>query len=165
MRIIKKTIICMGDTVLGLALLTVVSFLLCYLYGLKPYITMSGSMEPQICTGSLCFVDTKTEYKDVKENDIIAFETTSGGLVTHRAINISDSGIETKGDANETSDGISVTPENFRGKNVFLIPYLGYGIKYLQKPQTIIILLIFIVSIILFGIVDKGKENDEPSSR
>ena len=42
--------------------------------------------------------------------------------VTHRVKAVTREGIETKGDANDHSDGISVNPENFIEK--IFIPYL-----------------------------------------
>ena len=91
------------------------------IYGLRfadinPYIVMSASMEPEIQTGSLCFVDTKYPYSDIKDNDIIAFQTESDMFVTHRAIDVTEEGIETKGDANDISDGITTTEKNYLGK-------------------------------------------------
>ena len=122
--------------------------------GIRPYITMSGSMEPEIMTGSVCFVNTKANYEDIQKGDIIAYETPIGGLVTHRVTEVTSEGLETKGDNNEVFDGISTTAENFRGKTLFSVPYVGYILKALQQPVNFIIVLVIVAGIFLFNVVD-----------
>lgn len=103
------------------------------IFGIKPYVVMSGSMEPDITTGSLCFIDTKSEYNKLEEGDIIAFLTSAKTLVTHRAMVITEDGIVTKGDANEHTDGVSVTEKNFAGKLIVSVPKLGYPIWMIKR--------------------------------
>ena len=129
--------------------LTIMMFL-----GVRPYITMSGSMEPVVKTGSVCFVATKTEYENIRVGDIIAYEKPDGGLVIHRVVAITENGMETKGDANDVSDGISTWEYNFRGKNLFSIPYLGYLVKTLQKPQVFSVFIVLVIGFIAYMIVD-----------
>jgi len=122
-----------------------------YLMGFEPFVVESGSMKPTIPKYSLCFINKHVQYQDIKENDIIAFKATSGAKVTHRAINIKEEGIETKGDANNKSDGVTTTKENFIGKNVFSIPKLGLIVKIIQtKPGRIILITMIIVILILY---------------
>lgn len=125
-----------------------------FICGIKPYITMSGSMEQEIQTGSVCFVDTKADYNEMQEGDIIAYQTAAGGLVTHRVIFVTEEGLETKGDNNDMSDGISTTSSNFRGETLFSVPYVGYILKTLQQPVIFAILLVVVVGIVLYGLVD-----------
>lgn len=125
-----------------------------FVLGIKPYITMSGSMEPEVMTGSVCFVNTKANYEEVETGDVIAFQTALGGLVTHRVISVTEHGLETKGDNNESSDGISTTADNFRGQTVFSVPYLGYALKALQQPKNFIIVIIVVAGIFGLNIID-----------
>lgn len=122
--------------------------------GVRPYITMSGSMEPEIKTGSICFVDTKFDYDDVVVGDVIAYEQTNGGLVTHRVINITNNGFETQGDANDVSDGVSTSVYNFRGKTLFSVPGLGYLVKTLQKPPVFAMFIVLMLGFFAYMIVD-----------
>lgn len=122
--------------------------------GVRPYITMSGSMEPEIMTGSVCFVNTKAEYEDIQRGDVIAYETSFGGLVTHQVIAVTSEGLETKGINNEMSDGISTTAENFHGKTLFAVPYVGYVLKALQQPVNLIIVLVVLGGVFVFTIID-----------
>lgn len=139
-------------------MLAVVLFFCC---GIKPYITMSGSMEPEIHTGSVCFVNTKAEYAEIQAGDIIAYQTSSGGLVTHRVISVTEEGLETKGDNNDMSDGISTTSANFHGETLFSIPYAGYILKSLQQPRNFAIVIIAVAGIFLYNIIDSYWEKKE----
>lgn len=141
-----------------------VAGLILFALGIKPYITMSGSMEPEIHTGSVCFVDTKATYTEIQVGEVIAFEASTGGLVTHRVIAITNEGMETKGDSNDVTDGVSTTPANFRGKTLFSIPYVGYVIKALQKPLYIAIGCIVLLGIFLFYVVDAYYEKAQTNA-
>lgn len=135
-----------------------ISCFLCYFIlmacGIRSFITMSGSMEPSIHVGSLCFVDTRAEYEDVETGDIITFRVATDALVTHRAISVTEYGIETKGDANDVSDGRSTNKDNFFGITLFTIPYLGYAVALIQQPQNKAILIIIALTCLFIGNVD-----------
>ena len=150
------------------ALMTVIiivgcSFVLLFLIGIEPFVVESGSMEPSIKTYSLVMINKHANYDDIKENDVIGFKSETGARVIHRAIKITAEGIETKGDANEVSDGISVTKSNFIGKNLFSIPKVGYGVKLMQTKRGKIILVTVVIVLLLAGILlgepDKEKKN------
>lgn len=135
-------------------------FLIAWGLGYEPRIVMSGSMEPTIKTGSICWINKNAAYEDIKEGDIIAFGIESDGetvLVTHRAINITEEGIETKGDNNDDSDGVTTTKDNFVGQNILAIPYIGYVavafgnlIRFLTGSSRGHIFLIMIIAAIIF---------------
>ena len=58
-------------------------FLVLYALGIRPYIVLSGSMEPSISTGSIVLVDTL--HRNPKINDVITYQIGSN-RVTHRMI-------------------------------------------------------------------------------
>ncbi len=132
----KKIVKYSLDAALAVILFFIALIFLLSLLGIKPYIVLSGSMEPTIPVGSLCFVDTGADYARLEEGEIIAYETGSGLLVTHRVISITAEGIETGGDANAVSDGIVVTEENYYGKTRFWIPVAGYVLQWMQLHLT-----------------------------
>ncbi len=138
-------------------------FLVLYFMGIVPYVVLSGSMEPTIETGSLCFIDTNAKYQNIQKKDIIAFKMKDGTLVTHRAISIDSDGIHTKGDHNKDQDGGVVTKKSFVGKNLFWIPKIGYLVVACQSPKGRIIVLtcvvLLFVSGFLFGEDNQKKEN------
>jgi len=134
-------------------LLCIISLVISMAMGIRPYVVLSGSMEPTIHTGSMCFVNTNKNYEEIKEKDIIAFESARGQLVTHRAINITEEGIETKGDNNDVSDGITTTEKNFKGLTLFSIPYLGYISKFIATKNGIIITVSVVVMLMVLNLI------------
>lgn len=95
------------------------------LVGIRPYVVRSGSMEPAIKTGSIVFVNERADYNELEPGDIIVFEN-GATKVTHRILSIQADGIETKGDNNNTTDGITTTKNNFTGKVFYWIPGIGF---------------------------------------
>ena len=143
-------------------------FLILYVCGVVPYVVLSGSMEPTIDTGSLCFINKHTNYEDVKEKDIIAFKLKDGTLVTHRVAEVTDLGLVTKGDNNKDIDGNKVIKENFVGKNIFWIPKVGYAVKAFQSPKGKIIVITSIVILFVSGFLfgeDKKKEKENKTEK
>lgn len=159
MKIVKKIINVLTTIIICVGGL----FLILYILGIVPYVVLSGSMEPSIETGSVCFINKHAKFEDIKEKDVIAFKMKDGTLVTHRAIEINDSGIVTKGDNNKDADNNIVTKGNFVGKNLFWIPKVGYVIKAFQTTTGRIIaaaiILLLLVSGFLFGDDNKKEKN------
>lgn len=137
------------------------ALLLLSICGVKPYIVLSGSMEPEIRTGSLCFINTKAKFETAVSGDVIAFETGGGMLVTHRAVSISEGRIETKGDANDVSDGFTTNVKNYRGKVLFSIPYLGYGNYFFGKPGGKILCIATIFLNLAIRMSEKSSNKDD----
>lgn len=126
--------------------------------GIQSYIVRSGSMEPAIMTGSVCFVDTRVQYEDIRENDVIAFE--HGKIrVTHRVTQITEDGFITKGDNNDQSDGLTTNKGNYIGKSIFVIPWLGYVLSSIQTLSAKIIIITLTVSgLLIQRIYDIAKK-------
>lgn len=97
-------------------------------FGFRMYHVLSGSMEPEMPVGSLICV-REGQPEEVLEDDIIAFYGSSqdSGIITHRVVkNQVVSGVfRTKGDANEQEDPLPVPYDNYIGKVVFKLPYMG----------------------------------------
>ena len=114
--------------------------LLLLLLGIRPYAVSTGSMEPTIPTGAVCFVNQRAAFSELAARDVIVFRL-GDLLVTHRAVRIDASGVTTKGDANNTEDlSGKVTAENFVGKVVFWIPLVGKLLLYARSLRGKIIL-------------------------
>ena len=149
-NVLTTLIICIGSL-----------FIILYIFGIVPYVVLSGSMEPTIGTGSVRFINKNANIENIKEKDIIAFKLRDGTLVTHRAIKVDNSGIITKGDNNKVADSNVVNKVNFVGKNLFWIPKVGYVVKAFQTTKgkiiAVAIIVLLLVSGFLFG-EDKNKE-------
>lgn len=150
----KKAINIFQYATIVIGFIVIVIFLIPRLFGIKPYIVLSGSMEPKIKTGAVAYIDTKVDVKEIKEGDIIAFNI-GAKQVTHRVVEINnDRTFTTKGDANKVIDMNRVKFSSYIGKTIFSIPYLGYVLAAIQTKLGYSILIavigINIITIILF---------------
>ena len=87
-------------------------------FGVRPAVVLSGSMEPVIQTGDLIFLHD-IDAAELKEGDVICY-LSSGKAVTHRIVSITQDGggqrrFITQGDANNTEDRLAVAPEQIQG--------------------------------------------------
>ncbi|ETP71442.1 signal peptidase I [Lachnospiraceae bacterium JC7] len=76
-----------------------------FLFGWKPVIVLSDSMEPTYNSGKIVLVKEKEETPKI--NDIVMFRQKNYGMdsfVTHRIVGLDNNGYITKGDANNTED-------------------------------------------------------------
>ena len=129
---------------LGLIALLLIISVLPISGNFKIMTVLSGSMEPEIKTGSIVVVKPTSEYKI---GDIITFEqvkrnTTS---ITHRIHEMKV--IEgapvyiTKGDTNNTPDTREILEKDIVGKVLFDIPYLGFAVDFARKPLGFLLII------------------------
>lgn len=159
----KKVINIFQSVTIIIGVLVVLLFLVPRIFGIIPFIVLSGSMEPGIKTGSVVFVDTNVKVKDIEAGDVIAFKV-GKSQVTHRVVSVnSDNTFTTKGDANDTVDLNNVKFQNFKGKTISTIPYVGYALRLAQTKFGFLILsiLILINLLSLFLIKDNKNEADK----
>lgn len=157
-------------------LISVSMFTLPRLLNITPYVVRSGSMEPEIPTGSVVFVDKND--KDVEVGDVITYGISTGEnkgvYVTHRVYKLDNGGyIQTKGDANENPDGF-LPRDSIVGTVWFHIPHVGFILdKFEQKHGYMLICMIIcimnIISILLGHLVhrkmSRHKDEENPKIR
>ncbi len=127
----------------------------------RPYVIVSGSMEPTISLGDIAIVKKIRNVSQVGLGDIIAFKF-GDEVVMHRIVAIEqESNIPvfvTKGDANRDIDPWVVEPDKIIGKVVYVIPKLGipliYALMYLNNPFTI---LGIVVVVLLYTYIPRIK--------
>lgn len=158
---IKKFLIHIINAIFVLVLLCTGTIIGGNLLGYKSYVVLSGSMEPNIHTGSLAFIDTNYNFDDVQINDIIAYNATDSVLITHRAINKENNTFETKGDNNDVSDGFTTNKDNFIGLTLFSIPYMGYVISFFNNTKGIIILATGLICLMIIEEIIKTSMKKE----
>lgn len=126
--------------------------------GFKIYVVKSGSMEPAIKTGSVVIDKTMDEYE---VGDVITFKNKDKPLetTTHRIFDEEMQGnikiFTTKGDANNSSDSIKVSPDKIVGKVIFKIPYFGYAVAFVRTLPGFIILIVIPATIIIYEEINK----------
>lgn len=128
------------------------AFLLPGLFGIRPMVVCSGSMEPSYPVGSLIYV-RGCDANEVEAGDVITFRLSGGTVVTHRVVEKPE-GLQyfrTKGDANQTPDEGMVPYENLIGKPIFMIPGLGFAAAYLGTASGRMIAIAAVILIHLAG--------------
>jgi signal peptidase len=143
-----KALFTIGYYILATIALTIGVFLAALHFDLLPgyeiRIVQSGSMEPELPTGSVVLIQPRDRYE---VGDIITFgqETGSSIPTTHRIIGDNIIGGElayiTKGDANDEEDIEPVIQSEVRGKVLFDIPYLGYLLDFARQPLGFALLI------------------------
>jgi signal peptidase len=156
-----------------IAIIVVLAILLAgvRLVGLRPFMVLSGSMEPTYHVGALIYVKP-CDPADVKVGDAITFVLDENLTVaTHRVVSIDAANqyFYTKGDANNASDGAPVYFKNLIGRPVFTIPYLGYVSNWITNPPgmyiTITAAAVFVILLFLPDAVRKADEADKRKER
>jgi signal peptidase len=136
--------------------------------GYKPFIVLSGSMEPEIMAGDL-IVTREVAPENVKVGDVISFRVENDIMVSHRVTEIKTEGglsFVTKGDANVGMDATSVLPEKIEGLYIWRGAGLGRFALFLQTP---IGMLVFVVTplclFIIYDILSRGRRTKNKSAR
>ena len=144
-----------------LGILVIIIFMVPRLFGIIPFIVLSGSMEKEIKTGAIAYVNTNYKRENIQVGDIIAF-TSGNAQVTHRVVSINeDNTYTTKGDANENVDFKNVKFGDYKGKTIFSIPYLGYIVSFIQTKNGYLIIFALVLlnlAYIIFSKDDKTKK-------
>lgn len=136
----------------------IVILLSVWLSGLRLCVIQSGSMEPTIPTYSVCLVTTQVDYDDLSVGDIVVYTRPSDGQqIVHRIVDITDAGAVTRGDANQTDDGVSVTPDNLYAQYIAHIPCGGRVINAIRTPTGCAILAAIVAVLIIWNIVDDKR--------
>jgi signal peptidase I len=108
---------------------------------------LSGSMEPEINTGSIIAIKPGGDVNRFEKGDVITFLKPDNTLVTHRILEVRGSGdlkqYITKGDNNEDPDQEPVLSQNIIGEYVgFTLPFVGYLLDFAKSKEGTATLLI-----------------------
>lgn len=132
-----------------------------FLFGYKPYIVVSESMEPSIQKYAFVLIK-QGGFDDVEVGDVIAFRSAlfSGAPVLHRVVSISPVGLVTKGDAANTADEYIVTRDNFLGCELWHTNLTSILYRMCQTPQGffMVVILPSMIVITLLVVLNSGKK-------
>lgn len=133
-----------------------------FIFGIRPYIVLSASMEPTIMTGALGYINTK-DCDDISTGDIVAYTMGDKITVIHRVIGVNEDGTYiTKGDNNEKEDFTSLHPSQIVGTVVYSIPKLGYITSWIQTKQGMIVSIgLVVIGLISSWLQDKNEGSDD----
>ena len=136
-------------------------------FGYKPFIVLSGSMETEIYVGDLVIVK-EVDSSTLEVNDIIAFRDSENLVTTHRIVDVvnTDKGrcFETKGDNNNTKDDNIVCSDSIEGKYHSKISKIGNAILFIQEPLGFIVMMLSLLIICIFiYLISNKKINNQIS--
>ena len=158
------------NLIFGILYILIIIYLLIfvpYLWGHKPLVVISGSMEPTLKVGGILYYE-KIDLDDFNKDDILVYKT-KNHIISHRIVEIIDDGFITKGDANNSIDSILVKEEQVLGKGTdWSIPYLGYYADFIYTHKYLLYIAIAIIVVDLLNDLyhshkKKRGSNDEKS--
>ena len=141
MKLIENTVNVMTTVIIACAVIIFGPMI----FGLRPYVVLSGSMSPVIRTGALAYVNTKADPDSLCAGEIAAFRL-GDNTVSHRIVREEGDAFVTKGDANSCEDEFRVKKTDIVGKTVYSIPLLGYVLDRV-KISYVVFAVIFLTCI------------------
>ena len=136
--------------------------------GYKPFIVLSGSMEPSIMTGDMVFVK-ETDPDSLKVGDVIAYKSGSA-VVTHRIVEVKSENGETRyvtqGDANNAADQSLVKPADVEGIYQRRVAGAGNLAMFMQTTTGMILFVACpLVLFVLWDVIRRQLESRKEVSR
>ena len=127
------------------------------IWGYKPLVIVSGSMEPILKVGGILYYKT-IPLDDYKIDDILVYRIPDHN-VSHRIVEINNNSFLTKGDVNEYLDN-PVNTSQILGKGTnFSIPLIGYYANFIYNHKYLLYISIFVVVIDYY--YSNKKKNEE----
>ncbi len=147
--------------------------LLPILFGWRPFVIESGSMQPRIDIGDVVLASPVDNANDLLGR-VAVFQDPDrpGTMKSHRIVAINADGtLTSKGDANPTVDSLHVPLSDVRGLGRLLVGFAGLPLIWTQNGQWLL-LLGFLLSLLVAATVvsrdrdpeeaDDGDESDDP---
>ena len=124
-----------------------------FVFGYRPVLVLSGSMEPYMMTNSLAITKQVNDINDLELGDVITYhlDTEEGEriLITHRIMAIDNDRIYTKGDNNRVSDSVPLTIDNVEAEVVHVFNQTAWIAAKWQTPTGKVMLISGVAAIIL----------------
>ena len=128
------------------------------IWGYKPLVIVSGSMEPILKVGGILYYKT-IPLDDYKKDDILVYRIPNHN-VSHRIVEINNNSFLTKGDVNDYLDN-PVYYSQILGKGTnFSIPLIGYYANFVYNHKYLLYISIFVVGIDYYYSSKKKNEKD-----
>lgn len=104
-------------------------------FGWRPQVVLSGSMQPAVRTGDIILL-ADAPATQLPIGSIVVFDDPQTGTsVLHRVVEAADGAYTTKGDANTSVDPTPVRHEQVRGQGRLLVPLVGAPVAWFQQRR------------------------------
>lgn len=134
--------------------------------GWRPYTVLTGSMRPGIQPGDVV-MDRPIKVTQAHIGEVVTFSdpTRHGELVTHRIRSITRLGdltnVETRGDANSTSEHWTIATKDRVGLVVYRLPKIGRVAVLVRSRTGILVVIVIPVLLLAAGALIKIWKDDE----
>lgn len=124
------------------------------LWGQKPLVVISGSMEPTLKVGGVLYYE-KINIDELDEGDILVYQANEH-IISHRIVDIIEDDFITKGDKNNSIDNYLVSSNQVLGKGTnWSIPFIGYYADYIYGHKYLLYISLGIIIVDLCNDVYK----------
>lgn len=140
----------------GLFVITVVlafvatTFLLALVFGYRPVVVVSGSMEPTMSIGDVVLYQPGPAT-NAGPGTVVVFPDpkVDGGTLIHRVdtVDPATGDVQTKGDANAVADSRWLAQDDVMGVGRILVPYVGIPTAWLQTGKPLLTVAFVILMI------------------
>lgn len=141
------------NVIFSILYILVIIYLLIFipsLWGHKPLVVISGSMEPTLKVGGLLYYHEQ-DIEEFDTSDILVYKT-KDHIISHRITDIKDNGFITKGDNNNEVDSNVINHSQILGKGTnWSIPFLGYYADFIYGHKYLLYISVAIVVIDYFN--------------
>lgn len=126
-----------------------------FLFGYRPVVVLTGSMEPYMLVNSIALTKQVTSLDEIAVGDVITYHMESDNgrslRITHRIIAIDNEKIYTKGDNNYVDDGFYLTMNNVEAKVISVFNQTAWIAAKWQTPAGKVMLISIPVCLILLS--------------
>lgn len=139
------------------------------IFGIKPAVVLSSSMEPTINIGDLILVHS-VDSASLKKGDVVCY-LYSGKAVTHRILEITQDAegriqYVTQGDANNVRDDQAVRPEQIQGiYKGERFSGLGQAILFMQSTQGMVLFILCPLFLFLIWDLWRRRQLDQAEAK
>lgn len=152
-KMVKFFNVCVS-TVTVLTCVMVAIFTIPQLFHITPFVVLSGSMEPNIPTGSVVFTN-KNDKENLRIGDVVTFGLSTGDdsvFVTHRVYKLDEEKnlVQTKGDANDHADNF-ISKDAVVGTVICYIPRIGFLLQGVQSNYGYLVLVVSLAILNIFA--------------
>ena len=131
------------------------------IWGEKPLVILSGSMEPILKVGGILYYKEEN-INDFKEGDVLVYQL-NDHIISHRIVKVLDDSFITKGDNNKSIDIYEVLNYQILGKGTnWSIPYIGYYADFIYNHKYLLIIAAGLIFMdILYDNKKEKMKNEE----
>jgi signal peptidase I len=135
------------------------------LFGWRPYVIQSGSMQPRIKVGDIVIASPNHDPKVLLGHVTVFQDPDFPGterMKTHRVIRIAKDGrLITKGDANQSADSVPVSVDKVAGIGRLMVRWAGLPLVWAHTGKWLYLLLFGLSLFLSSLVVARDREPDE----